>query len=334
MSSAAWWTSASGPMVSGGYRMTPFTSSVTFSSRPTRSPYCSRCFGRANRSTTSFIPTTPRRRRFLSTTGTERSPRDRMIWTACSTVSSSATHCGFGVMKSRATTPSRARVSTRARTRSDRERMPTRAFPFTTGIARNPAEIIFSAASGNVASGGTWGPTCRTVEAFVDGGEFRRRIGRRGRRALRLPPPAVAQLADDPFLISAVGDLGQGPADRVMQGLMGEDVNEHRTPRDLRREVVHVPEMDGGRASILPRVEVGRTEGDGEAEELLSFGSRNHLEFPARDLGFSEVEDPVDPAVGERIQLVRIEDATHGVPRLRTERFRKVLSVGLDVPIP
>src|SRR6266571_4553668 len=41
MSSAARWTSASGPIVSGGYCMTPFTSTVTFSSRPARSPYCS-----------------------------------------------------------------------------------------------------------------------------------------------------------------------------------------------------------------------------------------------------------------------------------------------------
>ena len=54
-----------------------------------------------------------------------------------------------------------------------------RAFPFTTGIARNPAEIICSAASGSVASGETCGATCKTVEAFVAGGEFRRRISSR-----------------------------------------------------------------------------------------------------------------------------------------------------------
>src|SRR6266699_1624948 len=50
-----------------------------------------------------------------------------------------------------------------------------------------------------------------------------------------------------------------------MQRLMGEDVNEHLAPRDLRREIVHLPEVDGGRAPILTRAQVGRTEGDGEA---------------------------------------------------------------------
>src|SRR5467141_1778374 len=105
-----------------------------------------------------------------------RSPRDRMSWTACSTVSSSPTACGFGVMKSRAMTPSSAFVSTRARTMSDREMIPTRVFPFTTGIARKPAEIIFSAASGSGVSGVISGGTCITVETFVAGGKFRPRI--------------------------------------------------------------------------------------------------------------------------------------------------------------
>src|SRR5437867_3293062 len=71
------------------------------------------------------------------------------------------------------------RVSTSARTMSDREMIPTRAFPLMTGIARNPAEIIFSAASGRGVSGVISGGFSRTVETFVAGGRFRRRISSR-----------------------------------------------------------------------------------------------------------------------------------------------------------
>src|SRR6267378_8139077 len=82
-------------------------------------------------------------------------------------------------MKALATMPSRACVSTRARTRSERERIPTRDFPFATGIARKPVLIIFSAASVNVVSGVSSGGTWRTFETFVAGGRFLRRMSSR-----------------------------------------------------------------------------------------------------------------------------------------------------------
>src|SRR2546426_1272683 len=82
-------------------------------------------------------------------------------------------------MKSLATTPSRAFVSTRARTRSDREIIPTSDFPFATGMARKPVLIIFSAASGKTVSGVSSGGTWRTVETFVLGGRFLRRMSSR-----------------------------------------------------------------------------------------------------------------------------------------------------------
>src|SRR5439155_25988675 len=69
--------------------------------------------------------------------------------------------------------------STRARTRSDRERIPTSDFPFATGIARKPALIIFSAASGKTVSGVSSGGTWRTVETLVLGGRFLRRMSSR-----------------------------------------------------------------------------------------------------------------------------------------------------------
>ena len=82
-------------------------------------------------------------------------------------------------MNSETRTPSRARFSTSARTMSEREMIPRRPFPFMTGIARNPAEIIFSAASGSGVSGVISGGFSSIVETFVLGGRLRRRMSSR-----------------------------------------------------------------------------------------------------------------------------------------------------------
>ena len=112
-----------------------------------------------------------------------------------------------------------------------------------------------------------------------------------------LPPTTVAEPLDDPFLVSALRNLGKKPADRVMQRLMGKDVDEDLPPRDRRRKDVHLPEMDCRRTPVLADVRVHRTESDSEAQEFSPFGPRHDLEFPSWNLGLSEIEDPRDSSV-------------------------------------
>src|SRR5713226_6921482 len=87
----------------------------------------------------------------------------------------------------------------------------------------------------------------------------------------RLPPPAVAELADDPFLVPSFLNLSKTRADCVMQRFMGKDVDEDLPPRDRPRKGVHLPEVDRRCTSVFAEIRVRRTERDGEAQELAPF---------------------------------------------------------------
>src|SRR2546421_9964886 len=78
-----------------------------------------------------------------------------------------------------------------------------------------------------------------------------------------LPPSSVAESADDPLLVSAFPDFGQRPPNRVVQRLVGEDVDEDVAPRNGRREGIHLPPMDRRPAPVVPAVSSARSTSDG-----------------------------------------------------------------------
>ena len=126
-----------------------------------------------------------------------------------------------------------------------------------------------------------------------------------------LPPSSVAESADHPLLVSAFPDFGQRPPDRVVQRLVGEDVDEGLAPRHGRRQGIHLPQMDRGRAPVFLEVRGEEAERDCEPKEPPAFCLSDDLEFSARDLRPSEKEDPGDAAVAQAMDLLRMGQMAH-----------------------
>src|SRR5256712_3449606 len=126
-----------------------------------------------------------------------------------------------------------------------------------------------------------------------------------------LPPSSVAESADDPLLVSAFPDFGQRPPDRVVQRLVGEDVDEGLAPRHGRRQGIHLPQMDRGCAPVFLEVRGEEAERDCEPKEPPAFGLSDDLKFSTRYLRPSEKEDPGDAAVAQAMDLLRMGQMAH-----------------------
>src|SRR2546426_10402702 len=145
-----------------------------------------------------------------------------------------------------------------------------------------------------------------------------------------LPPSSVAESADDPLLVSAFPDFGQRPPDRVVQRLVGEDVDEGLAPRHGRRQGIHLPQMDRGRAPVFLEVRGEEAERDREPKEPPAFGLSDDLKFSARYLRPSEKEDPGDPAVAQWMDGIEMGHRAHRGLRLcscSSQAFRQAGNV-------
>ena len=109
----------------------------------------------------------------------------------------------------------------------------------------------------------------------------------RGSHGMSLPPSIIPELRDDRFLVAGLAGFGEGPADCMVQRLMGEHVDEDLAPRNRGRKSPQLPQMDDTRASVLPGIQVEGTERDGEAKEPFSFGPRGGPEFRAWHVGLA-----------------------------------------------
>src|SRR2546426_12788484 len=83
-------------------------------------------------------------------------------------------------------------------------------------------------------------------------------------------------------------------------------MDEDLAPGDRRRERVHLPQMDRCRAPVFMEARVRKAERDREAQKPSPFGPRNDGELPRRHLRSSEIEHPGDPAIAQRMYLIRI----------------------------
>src|SRR6267378_914237 len=121
-----------------------------------------------------------------------------------------------------------------------------------------------------------------------------------------LPPASVAQPGDDPLLVAPLEHLGQAKTDRMVQGLVCENVEHHSAPVPVGRSesarvcVAQVPQVDHRRAPVLGGIPVRETERDRRPKKPRPRGPCDPGQLRFGDLRLPEVEHPADASVAQR----------------------------------